>query len=337
MLLILGTWASKAMSRELHEPALVETLHEQWMAHYGRTYADDAEKEMRLGIFKDNLHFVESFNNDSSQTYKLSINHFADLTNEEFLGYFTGYKLPDNRSRSSGENKPFLYENLTDMPPSVDWRSQGAVTPVKYQGQCGCCWAFSAVAAVEGAIQIKTGQLVSLSEQQLVDCTTDRGNRGCKGGYMVPAFQYIEQNGISTESDYPYQGTDGLSCQAGENSFGSSSTNHISGHEEVPANSEEALLQAVSMQPVSITIDASGQNFKMYSNGVFMARDCGTDPNHAVTIVGYGTTEDGTKYWLLKNSWGETWGENGYMRILRDVESPAGLCGVAQHASYPVA
>lgn len=138
MLLILGTWASKAISRELHEPALVETLHEQWMAHYGRTYADDAEKEMRLGIFKDNLHFVESFNNDSSQTYKLSINsRFADLTNEEFHSHFTGYKLPDHRSRSSGENKPFLYENLTDMPPNVDWRSQGAVTPVKYQGQCG--------------------------------------------------------------------------------------------------------------------------------------------------------------------------------------------------------
>lgn len=137
MLLILGTWASKAMSRELHESALVETLHEQWMAHYGRTYANDAEKEMRLGIFKDNLHFVESFNNDPSQTYKLSINRHADLTNEEFLGYFTGYKLPDHRSSSSGKNKPFLYENLTDVASSVDWRSQGAVTPVKNQGKCG--------------------------------------------------------------------------------------------------------------------------------------------------------------------------------------------------------
>ncbi|GMN75134.1 hypothetical protein TIFTF001_052587 [Ficus carica] len=217
---------------------------------------------------------------------------------------------------------------MTDLPTTVDWSTNGAVTPVKQQGQCGCCWAFSAVGAVEGITQIKTGELVSLSEQQLLDCSTE--NHGCDGGDIDEAFEYIRQsNGITSEANYPYQGSEG-DCQASANADNSAA--QITGYEDVPANSEEALLQAVSQQPVSVAVDAT--NFQFYSGGV-LSDNCGTDLNHGVLVVGYGTAEDGTSYWLVKNSWGEDWGEKGYLRILRDSGAEGGLCGIAMQASYP--
>lgn len=134
--LILATWSSQAMSRTLHEAGLID-MHEQWMSQYGRTYANIAEKEKRFQIFKDNLNYVEKFNKDGNRTYKLGMNKFLDMTNEEFLSYFTGYKQPSDLSRSSSESSSFMYENLTDIPANVDWRNQGAVTDVKHQGRCG--------------------------------------------------------------------------------------------------------------------------------------------------------------------------------------------------------
>lgn len=181
---------------------------------------------------------------------------------------------------------------------------------------------------MEGITQIKTGELVSLSEQQLLDCSTE--NHGCDGGDIDEAFEYIRQsNGITSEANYPYQGSEG-DCQASENADNSAA--HITGYEDVPANSEEALLQAVSQQPVSVAVDAT--NFQFYSGGV-LSDNCGTDLNHGVLVVGYGTAEDGTSYWLVKNSWGEDWGEKGYLRILRDSGTEGGLCGIAMQASYP--
>ena len=187
------------------------------------------------------------------------------------------------------------------------------------------------MAAVEGITQIKTGTLISLSEQQLLDCAVE-GNHGCNGGNMDNAFKYIIQNqGLTSEEKYPYQGMEG-NC---DQEKASNSAAKISGFKDVPSNNEEALRQAVATQPVSVAIDGSSRAFKSYQSGVFSG-ECGTNLNHAVTAVGYGTDDDGTPYWLIKNSWGTNWGENGYMKILRDIEAPEGLCGLAMKPSYPV-
>ncbi|KAK8300255.1 hypothetical protein V6Z11_D05G371000 [Gossypium hirsutum] len=252
------------------------------------------------------------------------------MTQDEFIAAHTGYMMQGNPTLS--ESTSFMYENVSDVPTNLDWRAQGAVTPVKFQGQCGCCWAFSAVAAIEGIVQIKTGSLISLSEQQLLDCSTDGGNRGCDGGQMVSAFEYVIRNqGITTEESYPYQETQ-ETCDT-EKQINKVAT--INEYQMVPENDEEALLKVVTSQPVSVAIEGHGQDFRFYSGGVFTG-DCGNALSHAVTIVGYGTSEEGLNYLLVNNSWGETWGENGYIRIQRDANTPGGLCGIAMKASYPV-
>ncbi|XP_028092071.1 senescence-specific cysteine protease SAG39-like [Camellia sinensis] len=329
-LLILGMWAFQAMPRTLPEVSMVER-HKQWMARFGRMYEDDVEKEMRFKIFKDNMEFIESFNNVAgARPYKLGVNQIADLTNEEFQASRNGYKRssPPKASKTGS----FRYENVTAVPASMDWRKNGAVTAIKDQGQCGCCWAFSAVAATEGIHQLKTGKLISLSEQELVDCDTSQ-DQGCGGGEMDNAFKFIiNNNGLTTEANYPYEGTDGT-CNTNKEASHAAT---ITGYEDVPSNSESALLKAVAIQPVSVAIDASGSAFQHYSSGVFTG-DCGTQLDHGVTAVGYGTSDDGTKYWLVKNSWGMSWGEGGYIRMQRDIDAAEGLCGIAMDASYPTA
>ncbi|XP_044496368.1 senescence-specific cysteine protease SAG39-like [Mangifera indica] len=325
--LVLGIWISQSWSRSLPEASLIEK-HELWMAQYGLVYKDSAEKAMRFKIFKENLEYVESVNSEG-RPYKLGLNAFADLTNEEFRASKNGYK----RSLISSGTKSFRYENVTAVPSTMDWRKKGAVTPVKDQGQCGCCWAFSAVAATEGINQLTTGKLISLSEQELVDCDVNGEDQGCAGGLMDSAFEFIIKNkGLATEAKYPYRGVDGTCSK----SKASPSAATITGYEDVTANSEADLLKAVAKQPVSVAIDAGGSDFQLYSSGVFTGQ-CGTQLDHGVTAVGYGTADDGTKYWLVKNSWGTSWGESGYIRMQRDVDAPEGLCGIAMEASYPTA
>ncbi|KAI4296903.1 hypothetical protein L6164_036823 [Bauhinia variegata] len=321
------TCAFPALSHTLDEASVAAT-HEQWMAMHGRTYANDAEKEKRFKIFKENLEYIENFNDGKSNSYKLGLNHFADLTTEEFIASHTGLGVP-GIPRSS-KNAPFRPLNLADVPESLDWREKGAVTPIKNQGVCGSCWAFSAIAAIEGLVKIKTGKLISLSEQQLIDCSRQLGTHGCRGGWMDKAFRYIIENqGIASETNYTYKARDGT-CNTGSAAMAAA---QITGYGDVPANSEEQLLLAVANQPVSVALSAS-KDFMFYESGVFTGK-CHTSLNHAVTFVGYGKNEDGMKYWIVKNSWSGKWGESGYMKLQRDSGKPHGLCGLAKKASYP--
>ncbi|GAB2274754.1 hypothetical protein Dimus_009527 [Dionaea muscipula] len=312
-----------------YSPITYEQRFRAWQNRYGRQYRDQGEWLFRFGIYQSNLQFID-FINSQKFSFSLTDNKFADMTNAEFKSLYFGLLINAPRTRDRDrDQKPAVHRD-DPVPDSIDWREKGAVTPIKDQGQCGSCWAFSAVAAIEGINKIKTKQLVSLSEQQLVDC--DHSNQGCNGGLMDAAFTYIQDNGgITTEKIYPYAGSDD-SCDEGE---AEDVKVKIDGFEKVPANDEKSLQVAVARQPVSVAVDASGPLFQLYSGGI-MDGFCGTDLNHGVTAVGYGG-EDGNKYWIVKNSWGTEWGENGYIRLPRGLEDePAGACGIAKLASYPL-
>ncbi|KAJ6872120.1 cysteine proteinase RD21A-like [Populus alba x Populus x berolinensis] len=306
----------------------VMAMYDEWLVKHGKNYNALGEKEKRFEIFKDNLMFIDQHNSEN-RTYTVGLNRFADLTNEEYrsmyLGTRTGHKkrLP----KTSDRYAPRVGDSL---PDSVDWRKEGAVPEVKDQGGCGSCWAFSTISAVEGINKIVTGDLIVLSEQELVDCDTSY-NEGCNGGLMDYAFEFIINNGgIDTEDDYPYLGRDGRCDTYRKNAKVVS----IDSYEDVPENDETALKKAVANQPVSVAIEGGGRNFQLYDSGVFTG-ECGTSLDHGVAAVGYGT-ENGKDYWIVRNSWGKSWGESGYIRMERNIASPTGKCGIAIEPSYPI-
>ena len=255
----------------------------------------------------------------------MSVNEFADMTFAEFHAKMTGLNAKDNSVlRAANTEGPHM--NVKSLAGSLDWRQKGAVTPVKNQQQCGSCWAFSTTGSVEGAHAIKTGNLVSLSEQQLVDCSAAQGNQGCNGGLMDQGFQYIISNkGITTEAAYPYTAQDGT-CKSGVSAAAT-----LSSFVDVAQGSEADLMKAVNLGPVSIAIEADQQCFQFYSGGILSDSSCGMQLDHGVLVVGYGT-ENNVDYWIVKNSWGASWGESGYIRLIRGKNE----CGIAQAASYPV-
>jgi len=300
----------------------------QWLSDHNKIYTAE-EFQNRFNIFKSNMDFVEQWNAQGSTT-EVELNKFADLSNEEFrriyLGYRQEHEVVGPRSPVSPAGRVAV-----KLPASVDWRLNGSVTPVKDQGQCGGCWAFSATGSTEAAHKIKTGNLVSLSEQDLIDCSTKEGNGGCNGGLMDDAFKYIIANkGIDTEASYPFTGKNGK-CEFKSANIGATLTSY----KNVKKDSEEELQDAIATHgPVSVAIDASHNSFQLYKKGVYYESACSsTKLDHGVLAVGYGS-DAGVDYWLVKNSWGPDWGQEGYIWMSRDKKNN---CGIATSASYPIA
>jgi len=302
----------------------VKEFHEFIQTH-GKVYSGVDETVNRFAIFAKNLETINQHNSEG-HSWRMGVNEFADLPWEEFKVGRLGYNKQTFRSNRIGVN----LSGLVNAPESIDWTTKGAVTGVKNQEQCGSCWAFSTTGSVEGAVEIKSGKLTSLSEQQLVDCSSSYGNMGCNGGLMDYAFKYIIGNGgLCGESAYPYKAVDGT-CQTS-----CTKVSTISSYQDVSQNDEDALQAAVSQQPVSVAIEADQSGFQFYSSGVFSG-SCGTSLDHGVLAVGYGTS-NGQDYWKVKNSWGASWGQQGYILMARNFQAPYGQCGIAMEPSYPIA
>lgn len=295
-----------------------------WKSGHNKAYTDIFEEKVRYAIWQDNVRRIIEFNSKSKSLF-LRMNHFGDMTNTEFRSKMNGYLAGGKKQGST-----FMTPNHAQIPDSVDWREKGYVTDVKNQGQCGSCWAFSTTGALEGQHFRKTGKLVSLSEQNLVDCSKSYGNNGCNGGLMDNAFKYINDNGgIDTEDSYPYEGQDSQ-CRFEKSKVGAEDTGFV----DVKEGDEEALKNATAtVGPVSVAIDASHFSFQFYHSGVYDEPQCNPEQlDHGVLVVGYGS-DGGKDYWIVKNSWGPTWGLQGYIHMSRNKQNQ---CGIASKASYPL-
>jgi KDEL-tailed cysteine endopeptidase len=296
---------------------------------FNKVYSTLEEVETRFDIFKTNWINIIHHNSLPNQNFTMGINQFTDLTPYEFKTKFT--RNIDTKVGSYGCNS-FTNSPSSNAPTSIDWRKKNAVTSVKDQGQCGSCWTFSSTGASEGAWAIKTGNLIDLSEEQLVECATGMqyGSHGCNGGQMEGAFKYLIQNGQCSLSSYPYTSGTGKSgsCKS------CTPVAHFASCSDVKPNDQISLKGAVLQQPVAVAIEADTKYFQSYSGGIIDSPSCGTTLDHGVLIVGYGE-ENGMKYWILKNSWSTSWGEEGYFRILRsDSTNDPGICGVAMDPSF---
>ncbi|XP_014264961.2 cathepsin S isoform X2 [Maylandia zebra] len=302
---------------------------ELWKKTHGKSYKKDVEDAHRRKLWENNLKMITVHNLEASMglhTYELGMNHMGDLTEEEILQSFATLKPPTGIQRAPS---PFAGASGSGIPDTVDWREKGYVTSVKMQGACGACWAFSVAGALEGQLAKTTGKLVDLSPQNLVDCSGKYGNEGCNGGYIDRAFQYvIDNHGIDSDASYPYTGHDDQ-CHYNP----ATRAANCSSYQCLPEGDENALKQGLAtIGPISVGIDARRPTFILYRSGVYNDPSCTQNVNHAVLAVGYGTL-NGQDYWLIKNSWGTSFGDQGYIRMARNQNDQ---CGIALDACYPV-
>ena len=299
---------------------------------YNKEYQSLEHFTTKFHTYIENAKFIREYNSENACIGKcspanvtLGENFFMDFSAEEFKQF---HSLDTKLTASSCKS----FSSTKSAPASLDWREKNAVTPVKDQGQCGSCWSFSSTGSMEGAWAIHSGNLISLSEQQLVDCSygVKYGNLGCNGGLMDSAFQYaIDNGGMCTEESYKYTASKGT-CQK------CTPVVTISGCVDVTPNNEVDLEKSVAIGPVSVAIEADTKVFQFYKSGIITDSSCGTNLDHGVLVVGYGS-EGSTDYWIVKNSWGSSWGENGYVRLEKTSSTKSkGMCGIAMQPSYPV-
>ncbi|KAF1519000.1 UNVERIFIED_CONTAM: Cathepsin S, partial [Eudyptes robustus] len=318
--------AALAVALGRPDPAL-DWHWQLWKKTYGREYRHEKEEGDRRATWERNLRLVMLHNLEHSlglHSYELGMNHLGDMTSEEVAALLTGLNVAPPSNRTS----TYRPQPGGEVPDTVDWREKGCVTDVKNQGACGSCWAFSAVGALEAQVKLKTGKLVSLSAQNLVDCTRSYGNNGCGGGWRTKAFQYIIDNrGIDSDDSYPYTAQDGA-CHYNPTARAATCSRYV----ELPHGDEAALKDAVAnVGPISVSIDASQPTFFLYKTGIYHDPSCSQEVNHAVLVIGYGSS-DGEDYWLVKNSWGAHFGEQGYIRMARN---RGNHCGIASYGAYP--
>jgi len=294
-----------------------------WMRTHSKSYGHE-EFRIKYETFKSNLDFINN-HNANPDNHRVALNKFADLSSSEFAAIYNGFKMPTTIDNT----QPMIVESEVALPDSKDWRKSGAVTNIKNQGQCGSCWSFSTTGSVEGCHQLATGTLTSLSEKNLMDCSWKDGNQGCNGGLMTSAMKYIVDNGgIDTESSYPYSPVSSHNCRYSASNKGST----LSTYTNVQSGSETSLQNSVNKGPTSVAIDASHSSFQFYSSGVYYEPSCSASRlDHGVLSIGWGV--DGSKdYWIVKNSWGTDWGQEGYIWMSRNRNNN---CGIATMATLP--
>ena len=306
---------------------------ESFLQEYGKSYLTPEEYAYRKKVFESNLAGITAINAKQNK-YKLSVNRFADMPQHEFSAKFLGL-TPRETLLGAPPKKNYLGRKLASgdpVPESVDWTSLGAVTAVKNQGHCGSCYAFATTGALEGRYEIATGKLVSLSEQQIVDCSVKDGNQGCNGGLMDFGFEYVLEEGLCSEEDYQYEAKED-ECHI-STCTPTIPAHILSGYQDIQEQDPAALMEALAEGPVAVAIEADEMSFQFYHSGVLSAA-CGSKLNHGVLAVGYGSADDGTKFWKVKNSWGPEWGDRGFILLDRSMDGP-GECGILLSASYPV-
>ncbi len=308
-----------------------------YMVDYKKIYHSHDELNSRYNIFHDNLEYIAEHNRDASHTYTVGMNRFADMSHNEYKEFVKsgGLVVPkeSNNLRLPKDMCGTAKTESGSYPKSVDWREKGAVGPIRDQGQCGSCFAHSAVENIESVNAIKTGTFTSFSVQETVDCSYSYGDNGCNGGWYFYVWSYVHDSGITYDSLYPYTATSSRgSCKPFTPYL------YVSDCKHVPAD-ELQLTYAVSHQPVSVAIEADSRSFQHYVNGIYNnAADCGTTLDHAVHAVGYSTDSSGQDYWIVANSWDVSWGDNGYIYLARNSVSTSttGMCGIAMKTGYAI-
>ncbi|XP_045193221.2 procathepsin L-like [Mercenaria mercenaria] len=339
--LLLVVSATGVMSLTLHE------IDKEWFTFkvkFNRTYDTRTEENYRYTVFTENLKSILVHNMEADKgryTFWLGINQFSDLTSREFNKIYANLRVDANvqQKHTYAKNKIKHDNNNVSLPREIDWRHTNCVTHVKNQGSCGSCYAFAATGALEGQECLKNGELVSLSEQNIIDCTNNKDykNHGCENGRIDSTYLYVLHNGIDSEKSYPYKGSIGTCDQQ----KGFKAVKEIFNYEELHYGDVAELQRAVAeIGPISVYLDIDTERevnkFQHYKHGVFDNSECGNKPedlNHAVLVVGYGETLKGQDYWLIKNSYGTAWGIEGYMKIVRNGRN---TCGIATRASFPI-